>query len=359
MKKISSILILFPILLVACSKTDNSVINEEQTVIDDGKIVLHTAVQRAFLKGPNEDINLYVRGAEELSRPLTPTITWAEVTEPYSIFLYEINGDSDALTFSTDTNSLTLSNLKIATDYRYKVYSSGQLLEENTFSTSNEIIRNIYISGVTNARDLGGYVTSDGIIKQGLLYRTARLNENSEEEVTNRITSTGIDTMLNDLKVKTEIDLRMVSDNEVGGLKEGIGVLGETVKYYQCPMEYTSTMDKDDNDASLRKVFSILGNKNNYPAFFHCSIGTDRTGYIAWLINSCLGLEEEYLWRDYLFSNFGRIGGARDKSYIEDGYVKVIKETEGNSLKEKTINYLLAKGVKQSEIDVIREMLLA
>lgn len=358
MKKVSLVLALFPILLVSCSNVESNSFNEEQTVLDDGKIVLHTAVQRAFLKGPNEDINLYARGAEELSRPLTPSITWKEAVEPYSVFLYEINGDSDALTFSSNTNSLTLSNLKIGTDYRYKVYSKGKLIEESTFSTSNEIIRNIYISGVTNARDLGGYVTSDGVIKQGFLYRTARLNENSEDEVTNRITSSGSDTMLNELTVKTEIDLRMVSDNEVGGLKEGIGVLGKTVKYYQCPMEYTSNMDKDGNDDSLRKVFSILGNENNYPAFFHCSIGTDRTGYVAWLINSCLGLSEEYLWRDYLFSNFGRIGGSRDKSYIEDGYVKLIKETEGNTLKEKTINYLLAKGIKKSEIDTIRRMML-
>lgn len=207
-------------------------------------------------------------------------------------------------------------------------------------------------------RDLGGYVTKDGVLNQGVIFRTAKLNHNSVETVSNRINEKGIDTMLNVMKVKSEIDLRMVSNNEVGGLTEGVGVLGESVHYYQCPMDYTISMDSDFNDIALRKVFSILGDKNNYPTFFHCSIGTDRTGYVAWLINACLGVEEEYLWRDYLFSNFGNIGSGRSKDSIKNGYVKTIKNTKGNSLKEKATNYLLNKGVKQEEIDVIREMML-
>ena len=123
-------------------------------------------------------------------------------------------------------------------------------------------------------------------------------------------------------------------------------------------MDYNKGVDASENDPSLRKVFSILGNKDNYPAFFHCSIGTDRTGYVAWLINSVVGVGEEDLWRDYLFSNFGNIGGSRDKAYIADGYPKKIKETEGDTLQEKAVNFLLKKGIKQQEIDTIREMML-
>ena len=90
----------------------------------------------------------------------------------------------------------------------------------------------------------------------------------------------------------------------------------------------------------------------------HCSIGTDRTGYIAWLINGCLGLDEEALYRDYLFSNFGNIGSKRTISNIENKYVKTIKNTKGATMREKTINYLLDKGVKQSQIDTLYSMML-
>ena len=36
----------------------------------------------------------------------------------------------------------------------------------------------------------------------------------------------------------------------------------------------------------------------------------------------------------------------------------MIKESEGSSLKEKTINFLLKKGVKQQDINVVQEMML-
>lgn len=358
MKKHVLVLIVFTAISTSCQKNATSDNKETADAADTG-IVLHTDVQRVFLSGPLDNVNLYARGVEELSRPLSPTFTWEESKAPYTVYLSDNYNYSNSLSYSVDEAKISFSNLKINTTYYYQVMSSdNEVIKVDSFKTSSQLVRNLYISGVTNARDLGGYTTQDGVVKQGVLYRMGRLNKNDSEEVDVRITDKGIETMINELKVKTEIDLRMVSDNEVGGLKEGISVIGHNVRYYQCPMDYTPTMDKGDNDKSLRKVFSILGNKNNYPAFFHCSIGTDRTGYVAWLINSILGVNEEDLWRDYLFSNFANIGGSRDKSYIEDGYVKTIKEQEGKTLKEKAENFLLNKGVKQQEIDTVREMML-
>ena len=123
-------------------------------------------------------------------------------------------------------------------------------------------------------------------------------------------------------------------------------------------MNFNDPLDTDNNINALRKVFEILGNSTSYPTFFHCSLGTDRTGYIAWLINGCLGLDEENLYRDYLFSNFGNIGSKRTMDDIKDKYVKAIKNTNGGTLKEKTVNYLLNKGVKQSQIDTLYSMML-
>ena len=352
MKRILIPVALISLLLTGCNK-------KQTPVIEEDRLILHTEVQRAYLSNTVESVNLYARGVEELSRPLKPTFSWSGGAQTYTVYLSEKNDYSDSFTYTTEENEISFTNLKIDTRYYYKVMTNNETVKEESFLTSNEIIRNMYVSGVTNVRDLGGYVTKDGVLNQGVIFRTGRLNQCSTETVSNMITEKGINTMLNEMKVKSEIDLRMVSNNEVGGLTEGTGVLGETVKYYQCPMDYTAGMDNEINNDSLRKVFSILGDKNNYPTFFHCAIGTDRTGYIAWLINSCLGVEEEYLWRDYLFSNFGNIGGSRSKGNIEDGYVKTIKNCEGNTLKEKATNYLLGKGIKQAEIDVLREMMLS
>lgn len=358
MKRLLIPVSLISLLLVGCNKKTETPIFEHDEAVEKERLILHTDVQRAYLSDKVENVNLYARGVEELSRPLKPTFSWDGDNQTYTVYLSEKEDYSDSFTYTVEENKISFTNLKIDTTYYYKVITGDSVIKEDSFLTSDEIIRNMYVSGITNVRDLGGYVTNDGKTNQGLIFRTGRLNQCNVDTPTNMINEKGINTMLNEMKVKSEIDLRIVSNNEVGALIEGVGPLGPTVKYYQCPMDYNLGMDHIDNDPSLRKVFSILGDKNNYPTFFHCAIGTDRTGYIAWLINSCLGLEEEYIWRDYLFSNFGNIGGSRSKANIENGYVKRIKETRGNTLKEKATNFLLDKGVKQEEIDVLKEMML-
>ena len=53
---------------------------------------------------------------------------------------------------------------------------------------------------------------------------------------------------------------------------------------------------------SLKKAFKVFTNRNNYPVIFHCAIGTDRTGVVAFYLNALLGLKDEDIYRDYLFS---------------------------------------------------------
>ena len=91
---------------------------------------------------------------------------------------------------------------------------------------------------------------------------------------------------------------------------------------------------------------------------FHCNIGTDRTGYISYLLNGVLGVSKEDLFRDYLFSNFGNIGGSRGLSRISD-YVDSIDACKGETLEDKVETYLMETiGVPQEHIDSIRKILI-
>ena len=335
---------------------------DSPSYVDDGKerVSFHTDLQKAYLDDQIDSINTYARGIEELSRPKPIEFTWESEENEFEVYLSEKKNFSDSLIYNVNEKKISFTNLKIDTRYYYKVICSSKNIKEGTFLTSNEIIRNMYVSGVTNVRDLGGYHVSVGkVLKQGLIYRTATLNSNGAESVNSTITEKGKNTMLNEMKVKTEIDLRMVDNNEVGGLKEGTGVLGESVKYFQCPMNYNLPFFSGEiNLNSLRKVFNILGNSDNYPLFFHCAIGTDRTGYIAWLINAVLGVSEGYLWRDYIFSNFGNIGSKRKMSNISGTYVEHLKNQKGNTVQEKATNYLLDNGVAKEEIDTLRSIMI-
>lgn len=162
--------------------------------------------------------------------------------------------------------------------------------------------------------------------------------------------------MLQELGVKTEIDLRMNNNNEVGGLTD-TSPLGESVQYVQCPMDYTADNLITGNKLQLQAIFAILSDKNNYPIIFHCNIGTDRTGVVAFLVNGLLGVPEETLYRDYLFSNFGNIGGSRKVSSIKDNYVNYIKTFDGEQLSEKIYNCLVTNGIPSEYLDAIIEIL--
>ena len=88
----------------------------------------------------------------------------------------------------------------------------------------------------------------------------------------------------------------------------------------------------------------------------HCSIGTDRTGMLAFLINALLGVSEEDLYKDYLYSNFANIGGNRNPSTINT-YIKTFKYYDGETLAEKAKNYLISVGVSEQDINTLIEMM--
>ena len=112
------------------------------------------------------------------------------------------------------------------------------------------------------------------------------------------------------------------------------------------------------NTESVKNFFNLLGNSNNYPVFFHCRIGTDRTGLCAILLSGLLGVSLNEIYQDYLFSNFGKIG---EKRYIGtkagadniQNYIADIQKMSGKTFKNKVYNMLLAIGVSKTTLDTV------
>lgn len=356
MKKILTISFLFILCLftlTSCGKEKSSDFDLQVSKNYD----IHTEIQKEYLLDDYKLISVYANGQKELSRPKSIKITWDEMnTSQYSFYLSETKKFDNKYLETTTTNEIELYNLKINTKYYcYVECLVDEKLKKSdveTFSIKTTAPRNLMVDGVTNVRDLGGYkISSKKYTNQGLIYRSARFNEN--ETTTNLITSEGIDVMLNTLKIKTELDVRKTSNNENGGITAS--PLGEMVNYISIPMA-TGGNYLTLNRFVLKDVFAVFGDENNYPIVIHCSIGTDRTGVICFLINALLGVSEEDLYRDYLFSNFGYIEGSRAFSTI-DKYVETINRNLGNTFKEKTYNYLVSLGVAKTDLDsVIRIM---
>ena len=333
-------------------------------------VSIHTDLQSEYLEDNYFNVADYADGTKELSRPLPVTLTWVTDTGStglnadeieYEIKISEFEDLSSARTLTSTGTSCEVYNLKIGTDYYWNVTASDN--ENNsytsavaTFTTESIGPRNLYVDGITNVRDTGGYLTVDGkYTKQGMIYRCGRLNANDSPDA--MITEEGIDEMLNVLGIKSEIDLRETDCN--GGIEKS--VLGESVNYYFVPMGYGNNLidDTDDepNPERIKRFFEILSDENNYPLIFHCSIGTDRTGLCAYLIEGLLGVSETDLFRDYLFSNFGNIGGSRKANTIRKKYAYIIKAYEGDTLSEKTYKYLNEViGVPTEKLDKVIEI---
>ncbi len=397
MKNYKKLLVVFLSLLIfICSiavsgcGTDNSIVPPTPTATDDPSqggeqsqsdsdirfyfesdaSKMHTDLQLEYLNDAYSKVAKYADGKKELSKPEPVTIKWQTSGKATDCELY-ISDDENFASYRTipvKSNTVSVYNLKVRTKYYYKLKATVKgktaTSDVQTFTTSSVVPRFIDCDGITNMRDLGGYNAKGGVVRQGLIYRCGRLNVSESKTLQVEISAEGIKTM-RELGIKSEIDLRLTkllygsSDiREVGGLTDK-SVIGDDVKYFQCPMEYANGVSNSENYTQVRKVFEILADSDNYPVIFHCNIGTDRTGFIAYLLNGLLGVSREDLVRDYLLSNFGNIGGARSESNIVS-YVNAINNCAGNSLSEKVEKYLNdVIGVPQEHLDAIKDILIA
>lgn len=325
-----------------------------------GTVTLHTKKQDSYLNKPFALMYISATGKKELSKPESVTLNWVytddEPAEKCTVTVSENENMLNPTIYEVTGDSLVLTNLKIATTYYWTVDADGANSAVYNFTTSADAPRNISVDGVANVRDLGGWETESGTrTKQGLIYRCGRLNESSVDTVNIEITEDGKNVMLGQLGIKSEIDLRKTEGNEVGGITSS--PLGDTVTYYSCPMEWDGDMLYDNKEQVLR-VFSILADENNYPVIYHCNIGTDRTGMISFLVNALLGVPEDDLIRDYMFSNNANIGGTRKASQMKNsGYYKAVAAAQGSSLSEKTYNCLVDLGVPSDQLDKVIEIL--
>ena len=190
--------------------------------------------------------------------------------------------------------------------------------------------QSVQLKSIKNARELGGYRTADGRrIKDGVLLRTGRLKDISDEDVR---------TLTNVYSLGHIVDFRMAM--EIPGAEDPVI---EGAVYHQLDVIDMSGIfagDKPDKDFDMSKldpfkaaeltIQSGIQNdrmyigfldgemgKRAYSDFFrillsadpdravlwHCTSGKDRTGLAAMMLMTALGVDEETIIEDYLLTN--------------------------------------------------------
>ena len=320
------------------------------------EVNIHTErQQRAInyaLDGEFDKITTVARGGSEWSHPEPVVLNWfvfaVDDITGYTVNVSENMDMSDPYFTGTTTTEteIRVYNLELATTYYWTVTATvaGKDVTSGVavFTVSGQSPRNLYADGITNVRDMGGWETeSGGRVKQGMLYRSARLNNNVV------VTEDTIYTMKTVLGIRSEIDLRQ--DDDAQYITES--PLGADVTYVRYPMTAADNIILN-NPEQIKQVMTFLADESNYPILFHCSIGTDRTGAIAYLVNGLLGVTEEDLYLDYMYSHFGNIGGIRSVQTAMN-YTELVSSYEGDTLSEKIYNYLVGVGVPSEQLGSI------
>ena len=160
------------------------------------------------------------------------------------------------------------------------------------------------LEGAFNFRDLGGLPTLDGRrIRHLRLLRSDTLQALSERDAA---------ALRDDFGLQVVIDLRLA--REV--IEEGRGPLAafDSIGYVNAPLEMASTdgvapervlealyLQCLHSPSTVQAVKYVAANAGK-PTLFHCAAGKDRTGVVAALVLSLLGVDDETIVGDYMDS---------------------------------------------------------
>lgn len=271
-------------------------------------------------------------------------ITWSESADFADAVTREVPAESA---------SYEIYNLIPGRTYYCKVTTdNGQKTLANfSFNTTGQM-RHLKAEGTANVRDLGGWPTESGrTVKYGMIFRGGEWNggHNLEPEGIEALRLAGI---------KAELDLR--SDSEARSITSS--VLGSGVAYKRTPLGQTQshmeglTNSKATYKTALQYVLTCV--KNDRPVYFHCAIGRDRTGTLAFLLEGVLGMSKSDIYKDYELTNFSYWGTPCSKGQLDDMFA-TIEAMEGETLEQKFRAYLISYfGITGTAIDQFRERML-
>ncbi len=304
-----------------------------------------------------------------LDVPKPVTLTWdtaSSGTTTVTIF------SDDALenvvwtqTATTGKTSDDVYNLIPGRTYYCTVEDGNGLLLKGAFNTEGRR-RMIKASDTANYarannfRDLGGMTTVDGkTIRYGWIFRGTNLDSTTDAEQ-------GL--MADYLNIGWDIDLRQSTEGREAFASK-YNVTYEMSDYYPSLSELTTA-------SKVKKTMQafIDAAKTGKASYFHCRIGSDRTGYWGLLVEGLLGVSAKDCSIDFELTSFAKnvTSGNRERNssgylfyqgmedFKKKSYYSTYQAEDEATALMKTINHYLVEevGISQSDIDTFRSIIL-
>jgi protein tyrosine/serine phosphatase len=241
-----------------------------------------------------------------------------------------------------------------------------------------DLDRHLTFDAVFNFRDLGGYSTADGrSVKWRTVFRADGIHRLSIDQIA-------------PLGVRTVLDLRTPDEYERGRFAHD-SVSHHHLPILQAPWDrealelevdpVTFLSDRyvemlTEGCDAIARALHILADADALPLVFHCAAGKDRTGVVAAIVLSVLGVSDDDIAADYSLS---RLGMGPFKQWIIATYPEaadamssqpdVFLDAPAGAMHRflerlrgehgSVLRYLDRLGVHDVHLDAIRENLLA
>lgn len=312
----------------------------------------------------------------ELDKPNALELSWESSPEgvPLTLTLKEDeSGWTAQYNVKAGATSYSVTNLVPNMSYSYVVKTADEnetLVGLGSFRTKGMLHLVYYAGKIRNARDLGGWKTTDGkTVKFRKLYRGGLLNGGY-------LSSDGKKKMLAE-GILAELDLR-----EAGDDASTSSTLGSDILFYNPSIKKAyGTMIRDYPD-KVKNSFEFIVRclREEKPLYFHCSLGRDRTGTITAVILGTLGVSESEMSKEYellFFSpkDWSLNGGKTEFDYNRTkqwahkytcdtiwslgGKALGVADSDNSvSFRQRAEAYLLSIGVAQRDIDDLRTYML-
>lgn len=250
---------------------------------------------------PLNALSAWTSGSVDCSKPDTYD------TEIDAALTVRLNNAQGAVVSYAKADSGVIHNMIPGQTY-YWEKSDDSTIYGYVTATSNKGTRWVDTGTIRNVRDLGGlpvsYTDSNsqtltGTLKYGRLFRGEKLNSAPATELTN-------------LGITTEYN---VGDEYSGDTHLTDYHLNQVIHYN---FDYNSG-DENNPNSNYMKAWTAVTNimtdiantgttKNVY---FHCRVGADRTGTVAYLLEGLLGVPDEDRYEEYALSN---LSGLYDRT---------------------------------------------
>lgn len=312
-------------------------------------VSLHTKVQSDFRKQQHHTVYKGTinwehperSGNEEATHPAPVVFEWTSDKEVTNLRISKSPDFRGGAIYPVSGTSFSLDNLEIGSAYYWAVDGS----EVFSFRTDPTPPRFIRIDKVSNARDIGGWMTKHGRrMKQGLLYRSGRAEDQDSY--------CGED-QIHDLGIWSEIDLR----REMLGKRE-TATMGFGLRYINLPCDGYEPFIIQKSEC--KALMEAIADEANLPLIFHCVGGADRTGTLAFILEALCGVDEDDLFLDYELTTLS-IWGERSRNAEYFGtLVSALKAygDENTPWDELAERFILDCGVSAEVIEKIKRILI-